>query len=111
MYIRAQGPGQMTFFAEEGDPIVLTDREGSVIAGPHPAPPASSMVIEYNGPSVRDAYWGVLNPDGTLAFQAESFGQLWPRMTVTLEFQPPPDDFLTTDDRKWLKRMTQVVAR
>lgn len=99
----------MKCVVEEGDPIVLTDTSGNIVSGPHPAPPTSVLVINYSGPRVRDDCWGVLNPDGTLAFQSTILvTTLYGDERITLTLDKPVDDHLTTDDRKWLNQVNQV---
>lgn len=109
MYTRATSPGQMNCVVEEGDPIVLTNTAGDVVSRPHPAPPTRELIINYNGHRVGEACWGVLNPDGTLAFQSEVVATLRAGDRVTLKLDQPTDDHLTTDDRAWLARMNRFM--
>jgi hypothetical protein len=111
MFTRAIGPGQGRWFAEEGDPVVLTDLCGRVVWGPHPAPPqGQQLVIDHRGPRLDDFCWGVLNPDATLACQSGSCGPLWRNGRITLDFDLPADDYLTVEDRSWLRRMAKIAA-
>lgn len=109
MHVRAQGPAKMQCIVDEGDPVVLTDATGTVIVGPSPAPPAGRMVFDYNGPRVADFCWGVLNPDGTLAFQSELLGPLYQYQRINLDLETPGDEQLTSADRKWLDRMRDAL--
>jgi hypothetical protein len=109
MYTRAIGPGKAKFVVEEGDPIVLTDLNGTIISGPHPAPANDKISIDYDGPRVTDACWGVLNPDGTLGFQSEPFTTLYGYERVNLGLDHPLDDHLLPEDRKWLKRVARIM--
>jgi hypothetical protein len=111
MRTRATGPGKVQFAIEEGDLIVLTDLVGIIVGGPQSAPPAGKLIVNYSGRWLEHACWGVLNPDGTLAFQSEPFGTVRSsdRVILTLDGHAA-DDHLTADDRRWLKRVTGFMS-
>lgn len=111
MRVRALSAGQLQCFADEGDPVVLTDLTGTVAAGPFPVPANQQLVIDYDGPRLNEVCWGILNPDGTLAYRSNKldFGPLYRHQRVTSNFEEPPGDHLTPDDRKWLTRVTGFV--
>jgi hypothetical protein len=108
MYAKADGPGRIQAFVEEGDPVVITDITGRIVAGPVIAPPlGQQIVIDYDGPPLADCCWAVLNPDGVMAFQSSSIGRL-PRFgRVTIDTKDPPT-YLTAQDREWLRRIGRV---
>jgi hypothetical protein len=111
MRTRATGPGKVQFAVEEGDMVVLTDLVGIAVTRPQPAPSTGELIINYSGRRLENGCWGVLNPDGTLAFQSEPFGMIrdFDRVVLTLDGHAA-DDHLTPDDRKWLKRVTGFMA-
>lgn len=109
MHIRATGPAAIHCVVDEGDPVVLTDADGVVLSGPHPAPrPPDRLVIDYDGPRLEEFCWGVLNPDGTLGDQSKLLGLLRRFDRVNLDLHSPGDEYLTAEDRQWFSRMWEL---
>jgi hypothetical protein len=108
MYMLASAAGRVHCFVEPRDSVVITDLMGKTIAGPAIAPLDGSVVtFDYDGPSLDNCCWGVLNSDGTLAFQSESIGSLFGGSRVRIEIESPPT-YLTPEDRQWLQRVSRI---
>jgi hypothetical protein len=109
MYTQATGPGRVKFVVEEGDSVVFTNIHGKVISGPYPAPqPRDVITVDWYRPYVASWCWGILNPDGTLAFQSAVCGSLFRGDHITLDLELP-GDYLLPEDRVWLKRVAKPI--
>jgi hypothetical protein len=71
--VRAEGPGKVRCVLEPSDPIVLTDVDGQVLAGPvfwDGDVSRPEVTILYSGPALGTFCAGVLRADGVLAWQS-----------------------------------------